>query len=599
MDNFSDGLPPNDVAGLNIDDAIDPTHEVIETAFLALENDIGAMYTDEVLEVLAGIYDDPEKAKWQRIYHRLKKYQIASAVQKAVTVLSRKNKFRKSSTFNTSGTHQGFKGDNPAPNQHKPSIKPDIYYNALVELNDDGIQSLLIESKAAKIIKDSINGFLAHDIISQTWHEYTGEYWKPLESAQLPDKTILGLIEHGAGELGFKPCYKNGIKSLLVDGAMLPLPRADHSKLPFRNGLLDLKASTLELITPDNAQTWGLPYEYQSDSDCPNIKSWLKQAVDEDEETVEFLRAWMAAVLLGRSDLQKFLHLKGSGGTGKGVFIRLLTALIGKKNTAMTSLEQLEQNRFETAVLFNKRLAVISESDKYGGSINNLKAITGQDNIRLERKHQQQAGSFVFQGLVVMASNESLLVTDHTSGLDRRRITVIFDRRASNEEKQAWESQGGEEAVLHSELPGLVNWLLELSHDDVSRIIRNPPERIRNADLDAMTASNPIADWVTECCIPDAAAWTQIGDKREIRELGQETIYENSDKWLYANYLQWSLRTHKSPISSRRFKELLIQTCQTLDFDVRVSRRGIGMGIYGLRIKQEGNQSLQWSDDAD
>ncbi len=596
MDSFSDGVPPNDAAGINIDDAIDPKNEIIEAAFAKLDEDIGAMYTDEVLSVLAGIYDDPDKAKWQRIYHRLKKYQIASAVQKAVIVFSRKNKFRQSSTSNTSGTHQDFREGNPAHNQHKPGTKPDIRYNALVELNDDGFQNLLIESKAAKIIKNSLNGFLAHDIISQTWHEFTGEYWKPLESAQLPDKTILGIIGRGAGELGFKPCYKNGIKSLLVDGAMLPLPKVDHSKLPFINGLLDLKARELESITPDNAQTWGLPYEYQPDSDCPNIKSWLKQAVDEDKETVEFLRAWMAAVLLGRSDLQKFLHLKGSGGTGKGVFIRLLTALVGKKNTAMTNLEQLEQNRFETATLFNKRLAVISESDKYGGSINNLKAITGQDDIRLERKHQQQAGSFVFQGLVVMASNESLQTTDHTSGLDRRRITVIFDRRASNEEKQAWESQGGEEAILHSELPGLVNWLLELSHDAVSQIIRNPPERIRNADLDAMTASNPIADWVTECCMPDTAAWTQIGDKREIRTPGHETIYENSDRWLYAHFLQWCQRAHKSPLSSRRFKELLIQTCVTLNIDVREARHSIGNGLNGLRLKKpdEENNASYW-----
>jgi putative DNA primase/helicase len=267
--------------------------------------------------------------------------------------------------------------------------------------------------------------------------------------------------------------------------------------------------------------------------------------------------------------------------------MRLLTALVGERNTVMTSLEQLEQNRFETAALYNKRLAVISESDKYGGSINNLKAITGQDHIRLERKHQQQAGSFVFPGLVIMASNESLQVTDHTSALDRRRITVIFNRRATNEEKQLWQSQGGEVAVLHFELPGLVNWLLELSHEDVSQIIRNPSERIRNADMEAMTATNPIADWLTECCEPDPNVWTQIGDKREIRDSGHETVFENSDSWLYANFLQWCQRSHKTPLAIRRFKEILLQTCETLGICVHESRRVSGRGINGLRIKSK------------
>jgi putative DNA primase/helicase len=245
----------------------------------------------------------------------------------------------------------------------------------------------------------------------------------------------------------------------------------------------------------------------------------------------------------------------------------------------------LEQNRFESASLYNKRLAVISESDKYGGSINNLKAITGQDHIRLERKHQQQAGSFIFQGLVVMASNESLQVTDHTSGLDRRRVTVIFNRRATNEEKQKWKSAGGEEALLHSELPGLVNWLLELSQDQISQIIRNPPKRILEADLEAMTATNPIADWLTECCESDPNAWTQIGDKREIREPGYETIYQNADTWLYANFLQWCLRSHKTPLAIRRFKEILLQTCETLSISAFEARRENGRGISGIRIK--------------
>lgn len=495
---------------------------------------------------------------------------------------------KKSSISSTSSIDKASKGINPTANQHSSSIKPSIRHDSLIEFikTKEGNRSkLLIESKAAGILKESLQSFFAHDINSQTWHKFTGSHWQSLESPQLADSVLVALIYKGTDELGFKTAYKNGIKSLLIDGDMLPLPKTNHGKLPFINGLLDLATKRLEATTPDNAQTWCLPYEYNPFADCPKIKAWLLRVVDGDRETVQFLRAWMAAVLHGLNDLQKFLHLKGSGGTGKGVFMRLLTALVGEVNTAITSLYQLEQNRFEAALLYNKRLAIISESDKYGGSINNLKAITGQDHIRLERKHQQQAGSFIFQGLVVMASNESLQVTDHTSGLDRRRITVIFDRRATNEEKQTWQSHGGEAAVLHSELPGLVNWLLELSQDEISRIIRNPPNRIREADLEAMTASNPIAEWVTECCESDPNAWTQIGDKREIREPGYETTYKNADMWLYANFLQWCQRSHKTPFSSRKFKDLLLQTCVTLNINVCEHRRNNGRGISGIRIK--------------
>ncbi len=513
---------------------------------------------------------------------------IDRSAENGATFLDQKKQVKISSTSDTSSTGKDFKGINPTLTQHQTDTKPTIDRDSLVyciETKQGTKESLLIESKAAEILKESLAGFLSHDVRSQTWHKFIGSHWQPVESPQQADQLLVDLIYKGAGELGFRASYKNGIRSLLIDGVMLPLPKSDHRKLPCKNGLLDLTTRKLEPISPENAQTWCLPHEYTKGGECPAIKDWLKSSVDNDKETVQFLRAWMAAVLHGRNDLQKFLHLKGSGGTGKSTFLRLLTELIGQTNTVDTSLNQLEQNRFETAMLYNKRLAVISDSDKYGGSINNLKAITGKDLIRLERKHQQQAGSFIFQGLVVMASNESLQVTDHTSGLDRRRITVIFNRRPTNEEKEAWESKGGEESILYSELPGLVNWLLELSPDEIYQIINNPPERIRNADLDAMTASNPIADWVIECCEADSKAWTQIGDKREIRDSGYETIFQNSDSWLYANFLQWCSRANKSPLSSRRFKDLLIQTCTTLEISVHEARRNSGRGICGLRIK--------------
>lgn len=495
--------------------------------------------------------------------------------------------FEKVSTSSTSSTYAGFEGTRSALGQHSSalvSIEQDSLINA-IETKDGKKRNLIIESKAAKVIKEALLGRYAYDINSQIWHKFVGTHWHPLEVQQYFDNELVNQLYVGAGDLGFRPAYKNGIKSILGDGDMLPLPKTEKGKLPFANGLLNLQTRELEPITPSNALTWCLPYQYHRGSDCPSIKNWLLQAVDRDMGTFKFLQAWMAAVLHGRNDLHKFLHLKGSGGTGKSTFIRLVTALVGTCNSVETDLQHLEQNRFETAMLFNKRLAVINESDRYGGAVNVLKKITGQDHIRLERKHQQQSGNFVFPGLVIMASNESLQTTDHSSGLDRRRITVIFNRIVTDEEKQVWESKGGEGAVLHVELPGLVNWLLELSQHDISNTIRKPPERIRDADIEAMAASNPIADWLLECCNFDHSAKTQIGDLREVRESGRETEFQNADIWLYANFARWCHRNSKTRLAKNRFSELLLQTCTTLGHSVEKSRSGDGRFIVGLKLK--------------
>jgi hypothetical protein len=39
----------------------------------------------------------------------------------------------------------------------------------------------------------------------------------------------------------------------------------------------------------------------------------------------------------------------GSGGTGKGTFMRVATALVGTHNSVTTNLKEMEENKFETA----------------------------------------------------------------------------------------------------------------------------------------------------------------------------------------------------------------------------------------------------------
>lgn len=575
-------------AGIVTNSAINPAVKIIDDALDKTKpDDIKPMYAPHVIEALATLYkhDEPE---WLNYYVKLRPFRIATSIRDKVKLfLKNENKLKKTAQPASSAlpTLSGnFSQHQDSTSQHRITIVEGFL---ILPDYDRGDDSLVIESKAAVEIARLLDGVLSYCVDAQSWHEFTGTYWRVLESTQFADRRILEIVYIGTEPIGFKSAYKNNIKALIADGNMLPLPKANHRLIPFTNGLLNLETSILEPITPRNAQLWCLPYAHNTKADCKNIKAWLATAVDSDKGTVQFLRAWLAALLHGRSDLQKFLHLKGSGGTGKGTFFRLATAMLGSHNVISTTLEQLETNRFETARLYGKRLAAITDSGKFGGAINTLKAITGQDNVRLERKHQQQHGDFIFGGLVMMASNESLKTTDYTSGLDRRRLTVIFNRRATDEEKRHWQSLGGEEQVLHSELPGLVNWLLELSQDEISRLIRNPPERVNNANLDAMQAGNPIAEWFHDSCEVDVNYEVQIGDKREIKCNNVETVYIHEDERLYPNYLRWCNRNHKKPLALNSFREILLDTLNTLKVNATYLRNKKGRFIRGIRLMDD------------
>lgn len=135
--------------------------------------------------------------------------------------------------------------------------------------------------------------------------------------------------------LGFTPRYQDSLLTIIERAGMCSLPQAGAA-IPFRNGLLDIATGQLDAITPNDAATWSLPYDYRPGDDCPRIKTWLRQAVGDDDDVVELLRAFLAALLRGEAHLQRFLHLIGPGGTGKSTYLRLIEVLVGSRNAVNT-----------------------------------------------------------------------------------------------------------------------------------------------------------------------------------------------------------------------------------------------------------------------
>lgn len=455
-----------------------------------------------------------------------------------------------------------------------------------IEINDLSLENdkeLPADSIAAKVIANELGGKLAFSNAAMIWHVYTGTHWQPVSGKPVED--LITAILYDAAPSGFELRYRNAVFKLLTSG-LLPLHQSRaEGAIPFENGILDPSTMTFVEVGPDNALTWSLPYRYEPAADCPTIKQWLRDAVDGDEATLEFLRAWLAAVLVGRPDLQKFLHLLGPGGTGKGTFIRLATKLIGERNRTITDLRNLETNRFETASLYGKRLVAITDSANYRGDVSVFKSLTGQDPIRLERKHQQQSGTFTYEGMVILASNEGLMASDFTSGIERRRLTVEFNHVASADARAAWDAQGGEAAVLHREIPGLVNWLLALSREEVTARIMNPPRRAELANQDALRFANPLADWLIESTEPDPDPETtvRIGDK-QVQPGGG---FLNHQIWLYPNYLDWCRRNARREIVSlTRFSRLILDIARVLGVQLKKSRSDKGTFIHGLRLRQ-------------
>lgn len=582
------GDPQTDFAGLGGQGGQEDA-EILAGLIERVKDDCGAVHTPETIAALARLKrtDKPEFMRLRAALKEANQAVVIGELDKDINAHLRQTRRGRPSSPAGHATPSVAGCTLPAAVQDAV----ERFRGELIRENDRGDEDLCPQSEAAALVADQLRGHYAYQVASASWFRFDGSHWQEIKQLEV-DEAITALTYAGAAHLGFSNTYQNGVGALLLKSGNLALGPRPGGLIPFANGLLDMKAKTLVPTTPENAQTWRLPFDYIPGAQCPVFLGWLRNAVDGDEGTVRLLRAFFNALLTGRPDLQRFIHFTGPASTGKSTVGRLAGAIMGPDNCTTTSLKQLETNRFETANIFGKRLVTLEEVDKYGGSVNVLKAMTGQDPLRLERKNVQQCGSFIFQGQVIMSSNERFATSDYTSGIERRRVTIEFNRRISPAERVEWERRGGEEAILHPEIPGIILWALELTRDEVSAAFQTMPDRIRKANIDAALFNNPLADWMLESCLPGGRC--QVGDGREVMSMTGERVYIGADEQLYANYLLWCRRSGREQVSLQRFARTLEDAAQQFGVTAKKHRTRDGRFVEGLRLRMPAERP--WKD---
>ncbi len=343
----------------------------------------------------------------------------------------------------------------------------------------------------------------------------------------------------------------------------------DDDRLAFRNGVLEI--STGEFLEHDREHylTWGLDFDYDPNATPGPIIDWLKRTQFGDEERVQVLRAWLKACLIGQGhELQRFLEVIGPGGRGKSTFANLCCALVGNGNYASTTLNQLEQSRFEVASIKGKRLTLINDSERYGGSAQIFKALTGGDNLRFEEKNKNVGEPFVYTGMVMVCANEPIQTTDNTSGLTRRRLTVEFNRPLWDKNSEAKEmiklENGIVKGLWKNYLPGLVNWVLEMKTESMREYLLDTYEKVHSLKRvrnEILLNSNNLIEWLQSEVIHNPDVVSSVGKKIPAAKDAKER-YCNSSYHLYASYCSYCEDTGSKPVGQKRFIALLLDCCK-------------------------------------
>lgn len=346
-----------------------------------------------------------------------------TSITPIIDAASRECKATLKSTSNPNKVKNGAESvpSEPPTNQAEPKKEQKNYGKPPKEAS-------IPDSILAEQIAEELKDVLIFDDVSTEWFCCCDGLWRPTT----PTRALKKIDEtlHKFAQAGFSNSKLNGVESLLRLYLNLTEWQTNRRFLPMKNGMYDIETGDLTDYTPDSKFTWQLPYTFAKTAQIDAIATWLYEVCCGEQETINIIRAFMKLAMTG-SDVQKFLEVIGPGGSGKSTLIWLIIELIGEVNHAVSDLKNLEMNRFETAGLYRKKLAVINDSSRYNGDVSVLKALTGGDPVRLERKNKQQSGSFVFDGVVTIVSNEAIQATDYTSGLARRRLPIYFNKKSA------------------------------------------------------------------------------------------------------------------------------------------------------------------------
>jgi P4 family phage/plasmid primase-like protien len=286
------------------------------------------------------------------------------------------------------------------------------------------------------------------------------------------------------------------------------------------NGLLDVRAGTLDPHSPDWFSLTGLDVAYIPGAVSERWVRFVERVTGGDADKAAVLQEVAGACLDPGLRVKFFALLAGGGDNGKSVFLAALRFVLGERNVAAVPLEKFGE-RFGTYPLLGKLANLVGDQGYVDSKDEGrLKAATGGDLIEYEAKGRNVlAGPLTAK--LVFAVNQTPTLSDPTSAVWRRLVAVPFTWTCPLAEQNPALLTAG---YWLDDLPGVLNWMLA----GLARL-HAAGRFTRSAACEALAArmrdeSNPVDAFLTERYAADPTGFVA---GRELRE--------QYDAWRIAN----------------------------------------------------------------
>ena len=208
----------------------------------------------------------------------------------------------------------------------------------------------------------------------------------------------------------------------------------------FKNGYYDPVTGEMLEHNPDYLTINQIPFPYYPEDreqvlhGGENIKKYLASSLPNKEEQQTFWE-YFGYCMTQDTQFQKFLTLKGNGGTGKSVAVSLIQHVVGITNMSSISLQDLNK-RFYATGMYGKLLNACADIPcKAMENTDVLKKAVGEDTLIYEKKGQDAIHFHSYAKLLFSTNEMPQNLEDKSDAFYRRLLILDMNRVVKSGEK--------------------------------------------------------------------------------------------------------------------------------------------------------------------
>jgi P4 family phage/plasmid primase-like protien len=282
-----------------------------------------------------------------------------------------------------------------------------------------------------------------------------------------------------------------------------------------------------------------------------NWSNFLETSLNTEKERT-FLTEIMGYCLINHlsNSGQNFYCFHGEGGNGKGTIFRLLNEILGINNVGSCKAKQLtdsdKQNQFFGFNFINKLILQVSETNYNFKDLSLIKQLSGGDFQQIEKKKENETLNFVFDGKLLISTNDKVKIYDTSKGIKRRIKFLVIN----NEIKKPLP---GLDKMLKKEKDSIFLVLLEALKNLIKNDFQHtlPDSHFKIFDKYMEHSNNHLKfirkHIVKGGSIPKAEIITLFNDTYGNIYRDKDKLYESFEKELENENISFQLKKFRSP----------------------------------------------------